>query len=66
MKAKYLTPKKTGMTILEAAAYCGVSYQTFRRLLETGKIPYSQFGPRTFRISKENLDRYLRGTEAAR
>ena len=43
-----------------AARRLGVSYRSLKRMIEEGKIPYRQLGPRTYRISSIELDQWIR------
>lgn len=47
------------MGIYEAAAYCRVSYRTLKRAIDEGRIPCAKLGAQTYRIARENLDRFI-------
>ena len=42
----------------DAATYLGLSVNTFRKLLDSGEVPYARFGSRLI-IPKVGLDNYL-------
>lgn len=48
--------------LTEAACYCRVSYRLLKRNIDAGKIPCQRLGPKTYRISRMELDRFLRET----
>ena len=43
-----------------AAGLLGVSYRALKRMIEEGKIPYRRLGERTYRISRKELDDFIR------
>jgi predicted DNA-binding transcriptional regulator AlpA len=47
---------KTLLNLTEAAAYCGLSKQTFFELYRA--IPHMRFGPKTIRFEVADLDRF--------
>lgn len=47
------------MTIYEAAAYCRTSYRTIKRAIDEGRIPCAKLGDQTYRILRDNLDRFI-------
>ena len=49
------------LTYKEAAAYLAISYNTLRRLIKDGKISCIRLGPKTVRVAKDDLDRFIRG-----
>ena len=49
------------LTLYEAARYCRTSYRVIKRAVNEGRIPCAQLGEQTFRISRENLDRFING-----
>lgn len=53
-------------TYKEVAKILGVSERHIRRLTKTGKLPIHRIGIRAVRISKADLDRYLRKTRGPR
>ena len=61
-----VTPKSEGpnLTVAQAAEYLGVSDDTLRRFMRSGKLPYVKFGAKTTRIGRAALDRLmLEGTQ---
>ena len=46
--------------IYEAARYCNVNYRVIKAAMEAGIIPYVKFGPQTYRISVEELDKLFK------
>lgn len=67
---KPLYAKKTGgpdyMNLKQAAAYLGVSAPTLRKMRDEGRIPFERLGPRTFRVSRDELDGHFRKTQGNR
>ena len=44
------------LTILEAAAHCGVTDRTIRTWIASGILPAYRYGPRVVRIDPDDLD----------
>lgn len=44
------------LTILEAAAHCGVSDRTIRTWISSGILPAYRYGPRVVRIDPSDLN----------
>ena len=53
-----ISPKRS-YTIKEAAAVLDMSYSTVKRYINEGKIQACRLGPRSIRISGENLMEYV-------
>ncbi len=49
-------------TVAQAADYLQVCEKTVRRLIKSNKLTASKIGNRTWRIRKEDIDKYLRNT----
>ena len=49
-------------TVAQAADYLQVCEKTVRRLINSNKLTASKIGNRTWRIRKEDIDKYLRNT----
>ena len=56
-----ITPKSEGpnLTVAQAAEYLGVSDDTLRRFMRSGRLPYVKFGAKTTRIGRAALDRLM-------
>ena len=50
------------LTVLEVAEWARVHPKTVYRWIREGKLEAIQFGPRTFRIPEDTLDKFLRAT----
>ena len=53
--------KRESYNLKEAAKYCRISYRLLKKNIEAGKIPCHKLGPRTYRINRSELERFLRG-----
>jgi excisionase family DNA binding protein len=53
-------PTPEWLSLQQAAAIYGVSVDTLRRRISTGKLPASRFGVRLIRVRIEDLDRLYR------
>ena len=49
-------------TVAQAADYLQVCEKTVRRLIKSNKLTASKIGNRTWRIRKEDIDKYLLNT----
>lgn len=54
------------MNMKQAAAYLNISESTLKKLRDAGGIPVQIFGRRTYRVSREALDRWLKKMEKKR
>ena len=51
------------MGLYQAARYCNISYRLIKEAVNSGRIPCRQFGPQTYRISRDELDAFMNGTD---
>ncbi len=54
-----LSNVSTFLTVLQAAAYLGISKRTLYRLIEDGRIGYLKVSERGLRLRPEHLEHYL-------
>lgn len=54
-------PKYLGL--YQAAQYCNISYRLTKEAVDAGRIPYRKFGTKTYRISRDELDEFMDGTD---
>jgi len=53
-------PAPEWLSLQQAAVIYGVSVDTLRRRIRTGKLPASRFGVRLIRVRAEDVDRLYR------
>lgn len=61
IRIKKIDASKRSMNLTEAAEYCGMCRQTFKKAVDEGKVKHAKFGRRSRRFSKENLNDFLAG-----
>lgn len=54
-------PKYMGLN--QAARYCNLSYRLIKEAVDSGRIPFRKFGSKTYRISRDELDEFMNGTD---
>lgn len=48
------------LTIAQVAEHLGITYRTATRWIAEGRIPAVRIGPRTRRIKRSELDKFIR------
>lgn len=51
------------MGLYQAARYCNISYRLIKEAVNSGRIPCRKFGSQTYRISRDELDLFMNGTD---
>ena len=58
-----MTPTPDGMNIGEAAAFCGLSRNTFKKFLRLGVVPHRRLDAKTVLFSRRALTAWMAGQD---